>query len=343
MENSINVSVKKINAGLGDEKIFFYDKIKKKMFGVLGGFQERNFIITNKALYNFKKDEIKRRNKIEDLYGITYSTKSKQFILHFNENDYDYLFTSEKRDEIIILLQTFFKKLKKNDILFNLKEEPDLSKYVVLKKERKSNPYLFKFDKNNLTPIEEFFKFDKKEQEEPKVINLYEVLAERYNIQNENKIQQDNNKIKTILDNNQSNLNENKASQIKVEKKIQPTFIVKDDLKEIKNEQIKKFAEKIKRENNNIAIVSTVDDIKDTITIFFESSDQMIRCAALCKSSDYFNSVVNKLFERAPEFREYANIFLCNGNKINDYKSLRDNKIKNGDHIILINQDDDND
>ena len=79
-----------------------------------------------------------------------------------------------------------------------------------------------------------------------------------------------------------------------------------------------------------------MDDIKDMITIFFESSDQTIRCAAFCKSTDYFNSVVNKLFERAPEFREYANIFLCNGNRINDYKSLKDNKIKDGAHILYF-------
>ena len=284
------------------------------------------------------KDELKRRVLIEDLYGITYSTSNNQFIIHFNENDYDFLFSSEKRDEIIIVLQKIFKKLKGKDITFSLKEDKDLSKYVVTLKERKYNPYLFKLDKNELISIEEFFKLEKKEQKD---INSEEMKIEQKNIQNEKIIQQDNNKIKTVLDNNQQNSNEEKVNQIKVEKKIHATFIEKDDLKDIKNEQMKKFAEKIKRENNNIAIVTTVDDTKDMITIFFESNDQIIRCAALCKITDYFNSVVNKLFERAPEFREYANIFLCNGNKINDYKSLKDNKINDGDKIILINQDDD--
>lgn len=228
--NSGFLNLEKIKSKLGSEKILFFDKIKKKKFGILEHFQIRNFIITDRAIYNFRKDEIKRRVKIEDLYGITYSTKSNQFILHFNENDYDYLFYSEKRDEIIILLQKLFKKIKNKDILFSLKEEKDLSKYVVQKKERKSNPLLFKLDKNNLTPIEEFFKIDKKEQKESKTINLDEIKIALKNIQNEKIIQQNNNKIntKTISDNNnKSNSNEKIVNHIKVEKKIKQHLLKK--------------------------------------------------------------------------------------------------------------------
>ena len=147
----------KIMTKIGNEKLFYSDKIKKKKFGMLSRFQDRNLLITNKAIYNFKKDEIKRRIKIEDLYGITYSKKSNQFILHFNENDYDYLFTSNNRDKIIMLIQFLYVKIKNQDVLFVAKADKDLSKYVVLKKERKSNPYLFKMDKKELISIKDFF------------------------------------------------------------------------------------------------------------------------------------------------------------------------------------------
>ena len=147
----------KIKQKLGNEKIMYSDKIQKKKFGFFGKFQDRILLITNKAIYNFKKTEIKRRIKIEDLYGITYSRQSNEFILHFNKNDYDYLFKSEKRNKIILLLQQLYESIKNQDILFTAKIEKDLSKYAVTKKERKGNPYLFKMDKSDLISIKEFF------------------------------------------------------------------------------------------------------------------------------------------------------------------------------------------
>ena len=105
----------KIKQKLGNEKIMYSDKIQKKKFGLFAKFQDRNLLITNKAIYNFKKTEIKRRIKIDDLYGITYSRQSNEFILHFNENDYDYLFKSEKRNKIILLLQQLYESLKNQE------------------------------------------------------------------------------------------------------------------------------------------------------------------------------------------------------------------------------------
>ena len=141
---------------IGNEKIFFSGKIEKKKFGFLGKFQGRNLLITNTALYIFKKTEIKQRKKIEDLKGVTYSRQSNEFVIHFNENNYDYLFKSENRNKIITILQSLYEKLKNEDLLFVAKIEKDLSKYVVTKKERKGNPYLFKMDNNDLTPIKDY-------------------------------------------------------------------------------------------------------------------------------------------------------------------------------------------
>ena len=224
--------------------------------------------------------------------------------------------------------------------MISLKEEKDLFIYFVNRIERRKNPYLFKIDKSGSTPIYEFFKLENKKVES-KIISLDEMKIALENIQNKKTFQQDNNKIKTTSDNKIDNSKKEKVNQTKVTTD-NSTFLVEiDDLKEIKNEQIKKHAEKIKKDNNNIAIIVTVKNIKDMITIFFESTDQTLRCAALCKDTDIFNIVVNKLFERAPGFKEYSNIFICDGNKINDYKSLKENKIKDGAHIVLIKQDED--
>ena len=126
-----------IRNSIYNEKLYFSDKIKKKRFGLFSYFQERNILITNKAIYYFEGIEIKRRTLIEDIYGITYSELSNQFIIHFNENDYDYLLESENRDTIILLLQNLYVNLKKNDILFSVKNEKDLSNYVTEKRKKK--------------------------------------------------------------------------------------------------------------------------------------------------------------------------------------------------------------
>ena len=65
----------------------------------------------------------------------------------------------------------------------------------------------------------------------------------------------------------------------------------------------------------------------------------MINCYILCKEDDIFNSIVNKVFERKPEFREYGNYFLCGGNVVNEYKSIKENKIKDKNTILLIKRD----
>ena len=72
---------------IGDEQIYFSDKIQKKTVEMFSKTQERNFVVTDLALYNFKGTEIKRRIKIEDIKAITISKTSNQFIVHGNQNE----------------------------------------------------------------------------------------------------------------------------------------------------------------------------------------------------------------------------------------------------------------
>ena len=279
-----------IKAKLGNENIKFSAKIKKKKMGLFPIFQDRNFIITNKAIYNFKKFKIKRRKRIEDLYGLTYSLKSNQFIIHFNENDYDYLLKSEKKDTIIILLENLYEQIKNQNLLFSIKDEEDLTHYVVTKKEWKYNPYSFKFDKRNIVPIKEFFQ------------NMNSGIN------------------KGIHDNfrkNEENFN---------------------DLKSAKKSLIKEIVQKIENENNGIEVIYPEGEINDNdnlMSLIFLSSDESLKYGIICKSSDIFNGVVNKIFEREPKFRENLYFFLCNGTRVNEYRSLKDNKIKDGNVVIL--------
>ena len=47
-------------------------------------------IITDQALYNFKEKSLKRRLQIKDIFGITTSKTSEEFVIHGEVGEYDY-------------------------------------------------------------------------------------------------------------------------------------------------------------------------------------------------------------------------------------------------------------
>ena len=75
----------------------------------------------------------------------------------------------------------------------------------------------------------------------------------------------------------------------------------------------------------------------DIIAINFISVDNIINYYCIpCKKSDIFKSLITKLFEKFPEYKKKDKIFfVANGDKIDENKTVLENKIKNGDIIIL--------
>ena len=93
-----------IRSKIGEEKIIYSDKMSKINNSLFTKTQERIILVTDLAIYNIKGNEIKRRIKIEDLKGITVSKVSNQFIIHGNQNEYDYLLIYGNRKKFIIIL-----------------------------------------------------------------------------------------------------------------------------------------------------------------------------------------------------------------------------------------------
>ena len=65
--------------------------------------------------------------------------------------------------------------------------------------------------------------------------------------------------------------------------------------------------------------------------------DQLLDCKAACMSNDRFNKIVNAILEKEPKLLErvYYGYFICNGNRVNVYKTVKDNGIKNGSVALL--------
>ena len=156
-EDNLNLEdEEEIKKEIGDETIYFSDKIQKIRQGLFNSHQERNFLITDKAIYNLKGKKVKRRIEIEKIKGITISKLCDQFILHGNAQEYDYLFVSNKRFQIIKTLQTLFTQLTNKDLIFTIKNEKELKKYIVGKDERKKQSTLFKIDPKDFMSIREY-------------------------------------------------------------------------------------------------------------------------------------------------------------------------------------------
>ena len=78
---------------------------------------------------------------------------------------------------------------------------------------------------------------------------------------------------------------------------------------------------------------------ENILSVIFISTDQKIHHSIICKNTEKFTTIEHKLYEKYPEYLESENYFLINGNKVNKYKSLDENKIKNSDIIFMFNYD----
>ena len=126
-----------IKAILSHEEIYYSGKIIKVRQGIFSSNQDRVILITDKALYNLKGKEKKRRIEMEDIAGITISKITDQFIVHCKNDEYDYLYISPNRLKIIEILETVYEANQQTELLFYIATEKDLTKYVINKNERK--------------------------------------------------------------------------------------------------------------------------------------------------------------------------------------------------------------
>ena len=100
-----------------------------------------------------------------------------------------------------------------------------------------------------------------------------------------------------------------------------------------KEEQIKELKEKIKR------YPFILEKNERLMAIIFYSVDQKVHYPMICKNTDTIHKLEEKLYEEYPNLSERENYFLCKGGLINKFQSFEKIKIKNGD-IIVLNQND---
>ena len=76
---------------------------------------------------------------------------------------------------------------------------------------------------------------------------------------------------------------------------------------------------------------------EEIISVIFTSDDQKIHCSILCKNTETFNRIEERLYKEYPEYSMGDNYFVVNGRIVVKFQTLEENKIKNSD-IIMLNQ-----
>ena len=135
------------------------------------------------------------------------------------------------------------------------------------------------------------------------------------------------------------NVLENNIKEIEIKLNEKPNIISEQKLNQLgnnsnnNNNEIKKILE-LKDQINQLKsyILSPGEKL---ISIKFVSCDQNINFSSYVKVNDNFTKIENILYNNYPNYREIENYFIANGKKINKYKTIEQNGIKDNDIITL--------
>ena len=137
-----------------EEEIQFSDKIIK--INNRGWKQERNIIITDKAIYNLKKFSLKRRIDLKTVIGISVSKVSDEFVIHCNDIDYDYQYSSKRKRTILEIITKNYELINEEELkLFELSVK-NLSTFVTTKKEKEKQKNFTRMPNKNSVNIKDY-------------------------------------------------------------------------------------------------------------------------------------------------------------------------------------------
>ena len=164
-----------------------------------------------------------------------------------------------------------------------------------------------------------------------------DLIDENDKLRNELELEKSNNqilneKIKEL----EKKINEEKEkSYINHDKLINDSYYKDKIIMEL-HEELKKKDKKIEEQKEIISkFPFTLEKNEKLLSLIFISVDQKIHYSLICKNTDYFSKIETILYNEYPEYKETQNYFIFNGIKINKYKTLEENKIKNNDIITL--------
>ena len=92
---------------------------------------------------------------------------------------------------------------------------------------------------------------------------------------------------------------------------------------------------KLKNSTNQDKITKSKSE-EEIVALFFTSSNGEIQRPISCSNADTFAKIEEKIYNEYPKYKDYNTYLTVNGNVVKRFKTLDENKIKDG-NIIIIN------
>ena len=124
------------------------------------------------------------------------------------------------------------------------------------------------------------------------------------------------NQLNSINNSNNNNLSLIKKLQNNLKEKEQELYHLKNNLD----------SNQFKTNNEN----------KWGFAINFISNNQEIHYPLVCNDNDLISRLEEELYNEYPKYKDYNTYLTCNGTVLKRFKTVKENKIKKGD-VILVN------
>ena len=181
--------------------------------------------------------------------------------------------------------------------------------------------------------INEFSNLFSVSQVPKKKIKKQVSIVSKVKIENKNEIEKKEEKKENKGD---KNINDNEKISKKILKKSASLSLINTLSTKTKDNTINNKISTGKIAKANTFYYNKVNNNKNLSMNDFKSIDKNVDHSIECKNTDIFVRIEEKLYEVFPEYKEYSNIFfIVNNTMIKRFKSMEDNKINNGDKIML--------
>ena len=277
----------------------------------------------------------KEINEIMTLNNIDKPSYIKEYFVDCDEDDLD---EDDLDEETLEEFEAIFQQVKNSYPICKEKKE-ELTMNITEEKEGNSTIiHISKIKRIQITDFDEKI-FTKKIKLKEEKYNLkgeivYETLEEKFNfIKNGQELKKDLDKLKSknqILENENAELKKQIEEKELVKKKLEKEskeYMIEEIIN--KDKEIKELKEKLSR------FPFVLEEGEKYISIIIMSLDEKILYSMICKNTDVFSKIENKLYKKYPEYSENENAFYLKRKKIEKNKSLSYNGIKDNDIIIL--------
>ena len=192
-----------------------------------------------------------------------------------------------------------------NDLIYIIKNYNDLDKNNnEINKEKNEKNY------NNL----EFVKLNKELNDEIK--NLKKEIKEENN--RKQNLKEKIKDLESIIKNGKEELKNNEKKILELNEIIQ-----------------KKDEEIILLKEANLNILNRYYNPANLLSLIFLSENEDICYSLICKKNDKFSIIESQFYEKYPEYMELEGSFFCHNKKIQRFKTIEENNIKNNDIIYF--------